>query len=410
MLDFSAIATNLNVQPQVIERIHEIIPYQESLQSLISGNNTFDFWRQIDNLPPSISIPLHGLDASVPCTDRDFPPDSIDPIFQDFYGQISHHETSVTPFSFTKIYPQHINEILSSISGWSKNDNDQWCVDETVFDMSSLCYICEASYYDSKPWLFVPDQKIRASYIEFDLIFERFENSSSNSSEIAKKLRTFAYTSSEDFINDVKAVSPNTQTQKISSFESTSNICPCLNQLIVEALNVIPNIETCPEYSNDEWIVTRSHALNEQASLPFAQRKAFVLTPQMLQARNAQLDDQPFEPCSLAELIFSSSRGDTMPLPYTNCKAELPSGSPFPFCRSVFRKFVARQLMHRGYQYANESCIDILTDFVINHVKTLATTANTIRQENKTTDAKSVFNQALNYNKIDVHAARLNKF
>jgi hypothetical protein len=130
----------------------------------------------------------------------------------------------------------------------------------------------------------------------------------------------------------------------------------------------------------NDWIRTRSDALVRQMSLPLQQRSAFVLTPQVLQARMGQPVDAPFEPFSIAELLFSNSSGEVAPMPFASCRVELPFASPVAYCRAVFRRFVARQLLALGYVEASDPVLDILADVVAHELKKVAQTAATIQQ------------------------------
>jgi hypothetical protein len=114
--------------------------------------------------------------------------------------------------------------------------------------------------------------------------------------------------------------------------------------------------------------------------LPLQQRSAFVLTPNVLQARAGQSPEVSFEPFSMAELLFSNSNGEAAPMPFASCVAELPASSQLPFCRSAFRRFVARQLATYGFKSASEPVLDILADVMNDEVRKIAHAAMAIKQ------------------------------
>jgi hypothetical protein len=130
----------------------------------------------------------------------------------------------------------------------------------------------------------------------------------------------------------------------------------------------------------NEMIRSRSEALVQQMRLPLQQRSAFVLTPQVLQARMGLNPEAPFAPLSIAELLFSNANGEPAPMPFASCQVELPATSSLPYCRAVFRKFAARILLEVGFSSTSDSVLDILADVVHEEVRRIAQTALLIQQ------------------------------
>lgn len=79
-----------------------------------------------------------------------------------------------------------------------------------------------------------------------------------------------------------------------------------------------------------------------------------------------------------------------MPLPYSNCVAELPSNKTATNTMNAFRSFVVERLMKRGYAAAAESTLDILTDVVMCEVKKIGSEVASNLRCNKGSRASAV--------------------
>jgi hypothetical protein len=262
--------------------------------------------------------------------------------------------------------------------GWAELSDTEWSFGDCVFSVDSLVNMCNAYLAKGKPWFFCEVEPLRLAYSQFSGQIERsVVRLAYLRTRIQDRLRSFGYASSEQMREDVKAIG----LDQIPEFSISEELSQTLNALMKNSTSAYKQpprpIEIGPI---NEWIETRSEALAAQMNLPLQQRSAFILTPSILQARMGQPTEGAFEPFSIAELLFSDSNGEPAPMPFSSCKAELPASSPLGFCRSVFRRFTARQLVVAGYESASDHVLDILADVVGNEVKRIAQTAVTIQQ------------------------------
>ena len=373
--DFTQKASLLNVHPRVLDRLREIVPFEESFGLLTSSNKPEDFWRQIDGLPSAIALELHALAATVPVNDRDFPPDSLTPYFQDFW-LARHPDYELTiPAAVTQIGPEVLLNYLRSSRSWQEKNGAWVCAASPVpFSFDNILAMCNAYISEGRPWLFCPIDEVRASYIAFEGIVERAPMTL-DLSEIQAKLRVFQYKSTNEFVSDVQGLLGKGVASKLGQFSFPVKLMTLLGKLMKDSEGMVSGQSKMPEGNVNDWIKTRADALVAQMNVPIEKRSITVFTPQVLQARTGQNGDCLFERESLAELLFSNPNGDVMPLPYTNCRAELPTGSPLPHAKSVFRSFVAAQLLKSGYRSATESVMDILTDVVLCEIAKVASDA-----------------------------------
>jgi hypothetical protein len=66
-------------------------------------------------------------------------------------------------------------------------------------------------------------------------------------------------------------------------------------------------------------------------------------------------------------------------MPFSSCSVELPIASPIAYCRSVFRRFVARRLLVFGYESASDPVLDVLADVVQNEIRQIGQAAAVIK-------------------------------
>ena len=372
--DFTQKAATFKVYPRVLERLKEIIPFQDVYHVFTAGNKPEDFWRQVDTLPSSVSLELHALAATTPTHDRDFPPGSLTPYFQDFWVARHPGVKVSNPAAVTHLSPRALREYLDSSKIWNESGSGWTCPGTSVvFSFDNLLYMCDAFASQSRPWVFCPVDEIRTSYMDFDKVLERL--ATLDVSGIQMKLRAFEYISTNAFVQDVKVFSGNVAS-KLADFSCPEELSSALGELMRDSEALVKQQEGDLELPPvSDWVKTRADALVSQVEMPLEQKNACVWTQQVLQARTGQNGDSVFEKESLAELLFGSQHGDVMPLPYTNCRAELPTESPLPRAKSVFRAFVARELLKNGYEKASESVLDILTDVIMCEVKRVASDA-----------------------------------
>ncbi|OHT03372.1 hypothetical protein TRFO_29235 [Tritrichomonas foetus] len=406
-INFEALAETLNVQQSVLELLYELVPYKDSFQFLTNTTRKNEFWNLIDEcLPSHISLKLHAADAIIPCDDRDFPPDTLSPVFQDFWAALNISQNSQpvyfqNQYAFTRFKPEHINELIENINGtWTRSDDgEKWILLDHEFSINSLCLMCDSYIDNARPWIFCDVDEIRSAYLECDKILNKVDKSV-DTSAIYSKMRQFGFTNNEDFAKVAKGF---TMSYNVSKFALQQDLMEALSSFLTEANNFfrgtnrnIPKIDMI-----DAWTTSRAENLVQQMEKPFEQRGAYVSTPQILQARSGQPVDQPFEKNSVAELLLSNCNEDVMPFPYTSGRAEIQSGSSVPFVHDAFRKFVARLLMNSGYTATSDSVVDILADVAQIIAKKIAQDATAIKK-GSTASARDIMIQALNTNEFDI--------
>ena len=406
-INFESLSETLNVQINVLELLHDLVPYRDSFQFLTNTTRQAEFWYLIDDsLPSHIGLQVHAADASFPCSDRDFPPDTITPYFQGFWAALRASSSDSplyfhNPMAITQITSSNLGEIMEKLGNWSKTDHGTWCVCDREFPEISLCLMCDAAIDEGRPWLFCHADDVRAAYLECDKLLNKIDKSIDTSS-IHNDIRMFNIKTTDDFVKLAKGISASSTVPK---FSLPPNLLDALSQLMNEACNFFnATRKNCPIVDKlDTWTKSRAENLDKQMQIPFEQRNAFVSTPQILQARSGLPADQPFEKYSLAEFLFSNPNEDVMPFPYVSGKAEIQSESSAPFCHAAFRKFVAGQLMASGYTETTDSAIDILADVSEIIVKKIAQDAIAI-QKGSSASTKDIMIQALNTNGFDVQA------
>ncbi|KAK8899403.1 hypothetical protein M9Y10_001719 [Tritrichomonas musculus] len=403
--DIDSIAKNLEINQNVLDYLHERIQHPDIFQYFTNVTRQSAFWNLIDeSLPTGISLELHSIEVSFPCTDRDFPPDTLTPYFQDFYSadkiQKSGEFNFSCPYAFTKFSYEQIEEILNSINGWKKNKSKKWTLYDSEFSKESLEMMCNSCISETKPYLFVDDDEVREAYLNCQKTINKIDKSY-DTSNVCAALRSFSVKTGDDFAKLVKgmAVSKN----NLPKFNLSDSVIDGLSDLMFAVRNYFESRSDLPKVQKSEkWIESRAVNLDKQMELPFEKRYAFVETSQILQARSGLLVDKPFVNYSVAELLFGNNNGDVMPLPYINGNAEIQSGSSVPFCHAAFRKFVSRQLIERGYTTTTDSVIDILADFTQIYIKKVAQDAAAIKKDSSTAATRDILFQALSNNQSDI--------
>jgi hypothetical protein len=388
-MDSEAIAEHLGVKPTVIELLQDIIPFPDIFEQFITANSQRHFWDLVDSLPRRFSLKLHGAELKSDTASRDFPRESLSPILQSFWA--SHRELlaikensqskrpcSINSPAITQVTPDHVCSILSESEGWLRASESEWTFGAFVFSIDSLVNVCEAYISKGRPWFFCEIETVRSAYSACWAHAESIESRTLYLREkIKHKLLNFGYASSIQIAEDFREVGLDPAPDPGIPVELAQSLGNLVNQS--KTIFRMPPRPLEIGLIND-WIESRAEALVAQMNLPLQQRCAFLLTPAILQARMGQTSENPFEPFSLAELLFSDSNGEVAPMPFASARAELPATSPVVYCRSVLRRFVGRQLVGFGFQAASEPVMDILADVMGNEVKRIAQTAVAIQK------------------------------
>lgn len=399
-INFEALSKTLQVSERVLECLYQYVPFLDSFRFLTDVNPSH-FWATIDDsLPTSVSLELHSIHASIPCLDKDFPTDTLEPYLQDFWAAdiILHSATPEfkCPYSFPQFSSEDINKILPTLEkvGWSQNADNQWSIGGFSFSTDSLSFMCESFISGAKPYLVCENDDIRSAFIEMDKFIQKFAKPEKIST-LSQCLKLFQF----DVADKLSQISKTS----LPSFELNSAILNGLSALMQASESYVQAEPICPKISAlDEWIKTTAENLEEQMKLPFENRSGFIETPQLFKARSGLPIQHPFETSSLAEFLFSNSSGLIMPLPYISGKAEIQSCSSAPIHHQAFRKFVARQLMEQKYQTTTESCIDILADLSEIFVKRIAQDATATKKGSPKASNKDILNQILKKYKSDM--------
>ena len=404
-MDFDAAAKDLGVKPEVLEALFNEIPFKDSFETIISTGNPEDFWDYVDSLPRRLCMKLHNIELRFDVRADEFCEETLSPILESFWAaQVASKNITpetVNPRAITEVSRDLVEGYLSQAGGWTKEDDNHVRFEGQVFDLDALACMCDCAISDGRAFLFCEIPELRAAYSVFGREVEKLDAKYHfTKSQITRKLRKLAYRSTEEMIGDLKGL----QCGEIPRFEISEEMHKALLALLDAAGEVFRAPPKGPEIGPvNEWIESRAEALVQQMSLPLQQRNAFVLTPEILQARTGMTDDAKFEPLSLAELLFSNSKGEAHPMPFANCRAELPAVSPIVYCRAVVRRFVASCLLKTGYTTASDPVLDILTDVIEREIKRVSQTACVIRQSSGQDD-RTCLEHALKTCNYDVFA------
>lgn len=430
-IDFATIAEKLKVKEEVINQLSLIIPFQDVFNFIVSVDTTTQFWTLIDLLPRQEAMHLHSIDAQIPSISKDFPAEFISPSIEKFYiancltqGK---QPTSINSRAITRIYVPGLRQILDKIECWSVSEDETrvfWKAEPNLFfDIKNLCQICNSFISNGLSWLYFEFEATRIAYCQtYQFLSHIYDRQHIyHVRQIEQMLKNFEFYSSDQIIEELGDMAiPEFQ---ITGFELPPQFLENLRHLLKQVKTAI--FQSQSESSSDsesiskglgpvppslplidEWTQTRTDALIKQMALPLQQRYAFQLTPPVFAARMGQPNppgkDTPFEPLSLSELLFSDSNGNVAPMPYSSCKAQLPSQSYMPFCKSSLKKFIARQMLKKGYESVTEPSIDILTDVLINELKTIGQNAARIHTDAKDLTDSDVIYHALEESRYDV--------
>jgi hypothetical protein len=268
--------------------------------------------------------------------------------------------------------------------------------------------MCDAFLFGGRPWVFCPIAQIRSMYLDFAKVVDQLDVRY-DYTEILSKMRLFAYDSTQSFVNAIKRWASTGVLSQIADVRLSIDTAPIASLLQTVVAVMHQNTFTPSPLFNDEWTMTRASSLVSQLSLPLEKRLSYSLTPQILQARTGQSTDAVFQRGSIAELLFSNSAGDVMPLPFASCRAELPAQGNVQFAHAAVRRFVAGQLMRGKFKRASESSLDVLTDVALFEIKAIAEAAAVIRKGSKV-NAKAVMMQALRSRGVESYAPRTMSF
>lgn len=383
-VDFSSIATKFEVQEAVIQRLHELIPFQDSFDFTIAAEDEVDFWGRIDNLPVTITMELHSLQVGIPNTDKDFPQDSLSPYLQNFWAANCLNNnivpTTNNSVAFSRIYSDDLVTLFDPFLNWKLVD-DLYIYENYKFSVKNLIYMCDAYSANGFPWLFCDIDFLRTAYMQMHALSQTIPSKYSYlAEEIGTKITQLQYPSKESFSKDIIQCEMNTD--DIDEFEVPEEMLSDISTILGKSNELIKLTQKVPPIGPiDDWTLSRTAALVGQMGLPLQQRSAFVLTPQILQARIGHDVESPYEPNSITELLFSNAQGQTMPMPYAHTTSELPNGSNLPFIRSVLKRYVSKQLISLGYASSSDVALDILTDTIHYEIKCIGQHAATINSD-----------------------------
>lgn len=371
-MDFEAIASTFSVKPEVIETLFNELPFKDIFDVIVGSESPEQFWKYVDSLPRSIAMMLHSIELKINVPVHDFPEETVSPILQSFWAAnlISEGKTpeTVNPQSITQISMDQLYKILEE-SGGAPHGDSVFSFEGYEFQMSNLLDICNSSICHGMPWFFCEMDDVRAAYCAFSEIIQSADPRFAYlKSRILEKMRNLAYASSAEMIDDASDLG----IDSLPEFEMPSAVHDFYVNMISEAQKVFEMPLRSPQITPmNDWIKTRAESLVAQMALPLQQRSAFVLTPQILQARSGMPVDNAFDPLSLPELLFSNSNGDVCPMPFATSKVELPATSPTVYARSVFRKAAAK-IFSKWFKSVSDIALDVLADVMMTDMRKIA--------------------------------------
>lgn len=412
--NFNADSERLGIKPIILETLYFYLPYNDVFNLFLESASFSDFWDHVDVLPSEISMKLHCMQLEINSSDnsRDFPSDCLQPTLQSFWAAncISQgiHPQSINSRAVSSISDELIETILSEVQEWEKDPNVQgnWKIDDISLRSDDLKLMCEVYANGGMPWIFLDNQELRKSYCAVEILLDKMINNQEFVYKVKKmheKMKLFEFRNEDLLRNEfINSFGEGNELDLVSF-----NLSDCLHKgllgMLKKAKKLLKNLEQPPYLGNiDDSTMKRAESLVQQINLPIHQRSAFNLTPQILQGRLGMPCDHPFEPLSITELLFSDSDGNPYPMPYTNCKNDIPNSIDIPYCKSVLQRFLSRQLLHYGYSSITEQAADILTDFLFQEVKKIAKTY--VHSRNASVDAsdKECLLHSLEINGYDV--------
>lgn len=404
-MDSEAAARDLGVKPEVLEALFNSIPFRDSYDTIISTGNSDLFWDYVDSLPRTISMKLHALELRFDVQTDEFSQETLSPVLESFWaahlGSKGLVPETINPRAITSVSRDFIEDLLSQTSGWSKEGDNQAKFENRIFNIDALTLMCDCALSDGRSYLFCDIPELRAAYSALAKVAEHLDPKYHyTQSQISRKLRRLGYSNTDSMIRDMKGL----ECPELPQFEISETLQTALIAILDSAKDVYLSPGKGPEIGPvNSWIETRAEALVQQMSLPLQQRNAFIITPEVLQARSGMSEEAKFEPLSLVELLFSDSTGEAHPMPFANRRVELPVVSPLTSCRAVVRRFVAMVLLKTGYTTASDPVLDILTEVVEREIKRVSQTAVVIRKSSGQDD-RTCLEHALKTCNYDVFA------
>jgi len=377
----STISALFGIKESGLRVLQNRVPFRDTFEYIINSSDSHVFWRNIDSLPPSISMDIHRIDLEIENDDKAFNEGSFHPVLFDFFEakciSSGSEPLGANSAAISLVSLSFIISFLSDKDGWSSNDNlKSWTCSNETFHVEILKSMCDSYIIDGKPWFMCPISQLREAYLVMDSFLESLDpRCAPVLNGIWKKMRSFSYTTRDQFINDMMGIAPDLN--RIPNFLLDHPSIQLLSMLMINAKDSIKS-SPLPAYRSpvSELTMLRTESLITQMSLPLPQRTAFSLTPQMISARNGTLsDDNPYEVGSVAELLFCDSYGDPIPLPHMTSRIEIPTSTVSQFCKSIFKRFIANGLIEKGFQEAPEPALDILVDTFNELLKTLVHTS-----------------------------------
>lgn len=403
------ISNRLGIKIDVIQVLYDEMIFPESFQYVANVENQDIFWSRVDQLPAAISLCIHRLDAITDVHSRDFPEESLSNCFEAFYlsnlNRSKIEPTGVYGAGFSHFNEGMIKDVMKQLKGWEINEKEgTYTFDGKVFDDNVLLCMFESYIMNLKPWLFCPMEDIRRVYIELDKVTETIDIKY-DTEEILKKLRKFEYYTDGQFLKDVGGLL--NKKKIVDKFDLSQKQCNGLSNLLEKAYNVfIESNDNEITQENNEWVDSRTCNLLEQMKLPFGERNALIMTPQLYKERIGKPCEDNFPECSLSELLFSSINGTTMPLPYTNVSAYISVPSKTKYYHSVIKRLISMELLKGNYTKTTETSLNILTDVIIDYIKSIGTNAKTIGNRSNL-DQKTI-NKAISLKNDDFQSNVMN--
>ena len=95
-----------------------------------------------------------------------------------------------------------------------------------------------------------------------------------------------------------------------------------------------------------------------------------------------------------------------MPLPYTNVSAYISVPSKTKYYHSVIKRLISMELLKGNYTKTTETSLNILTDVIIDYIKSIGTNAKTIGNRSNL-DQKTI-NKAISLKNDDFQSNVMN--
>ena len=363
---------------EALRVLKERIPYEDVVTYISGLEDEKMLWSIIDRLPVEIASEVHKRSILRRISAKEFMSDTFTPALEKFWAanQISKGKTPMCPSQqiLERIDDSKVEEFLSSRKELAE------------LGLAPIKLLIDVIKADGYPGILFPNIDVRTAYLEFSSLSGV---TLGMEAEIETLMKSISFRTKAEMMRELKNYSKLLQDgstvaaigKKIPEFEIPEPLFQQLGELqkSVQSFYVKAPIEI--EIQN-EWVSSRAAALVAQMDRSFQQRNAFVLTPEMLQARidgQSEIEDV-FEKYSIPELLFSNEFNEYATLPFVGTVSGIQSDSPHQFCDGVVKKFVAEYLIGQRYKSASSSCLDILSDLLLEYIDVLADNVITIQK------------------------------